>query len=158
MRDARSVPVSSSCIVNRPETLALLDEVRATLPAELASARSVLQEADAVVAAAREEAARTVAGAAEERARLLAEAVEQTEVVRAAREAADRLLAEARDRAGQLRRDADEYVDGRLARLEVVLARTSAAVQKGRATLRGRLESDDLRGDEPDEPDRPAAT
>ena len=38
VESARSMPMSASCIVNRGEMLALLDEVRALLPEELAHA------------------------------------------------------------------------------------------------------------------------
>ncbi|MGW1144785.1 cell division initiation protein, partial [Streptomyces sp. NPDC002454] len=51
--NARSMPMSASCVVNRAELLALLDEVRAALPGSLAQARELLGDREGMVAEAR---------------------------------------------------------------------------------------------------------
>jgi hypothetical protein len=43
-----------------------------------------------------------------------------------------------------MRRETDDYVDGKLANFEVALHRTLDAVQKGRDKIRGRHAYDDL--------------
>ena len=43
---ARSMPMSASCVVNRAELLAMLEEVRAALPDSLAQAQAVLGAVD----------------------------------------------------------------------------------------------------------------
>lgn len=138
---ARSMPMSASCVVNRSELLAALDELRELIPAEMKQAEFVLRDRDEVVEEGRREAERLVASAREERLRLIAKA----DVMQEATREADRLLTEAREQSEQMRAEVDTYVDTKLANFEVVLSRTIAAVEKGRDKLRGRHPMDDLR-------------
>lgn len=138
---ARAMPMSASCVVNRGDVLALLDEVRAALPAELREARYVLRDRDDVIAEGRREAERIVAEAYEERLRILSE----TDIVREAYAERDRLLAEAAAQADAMRREVDDYVDAKLANFEVVLTKTLNAVERGREKLRGRVSDDAFR-------------
>ncbi|GAA2099109.1 hypothetical protein GCM10009801_70450 [Streptomyces albiaxialis] len=130
---ARSMPMSASCVVNRAELLAMLDEVRGALPGSLAQAREVLGDRDMVVAEARQEAQRIIDSAQAERGSL----VSGTEVARRAQDEADRILAEARQEAAEIREQADDYVDSKLANFEVVLSKTIGSVDRGREKLLG---------------------
>jgi hypothetical protein len=49
-------------------------------------------------------------------------------------------MEDARLRAREIRMEAEDYVDAKLASFEVVLQKTLAAVVKGRESLQGRLE------------------
>jgi hypothetical protein len=131
---ARAMPMSASCVVNRGELLALLDELRTMLPAEFRQAQYVIRDRDEVIEEGRREAARIVAAAAEERRRL----VEGTDVVREAYAERDQLLADAANTAEAMRREVDDYVDTKLANFEVVLTKTLGAVERGRDKLRAR--------------------
>ena len=144
---ARAMPMSASCIVNRTEILAALDELRDLLPGQLAEAEVVLQTKDDVVDEGRVEAQRIIEEAKRERARLVA----RTEVVQEATREAERIVTEAEEEATKMRDDVDDYVDTKLANFEVVLGKTLAAVERGREKLRGRHPLDALRGAEPDE-------
>ena len=135
---ARAMPMSASCIVNRGELLAMLDQLRHLLPRELREAAAVLADRDAVVQQGREAADRIVAEAERERARLVAE----TEVAATARREADQLVAGSAAEAERMRREVDEYVDAKLAHFEVMLQKTMNAVVHGRDKLRKQL--DDL--------------
>ena len=128
---ARAMPMSSSCVVNRSEVLGLLDEARALLPEELVEARQVLVDRAAVAAQGQAEAERLVARAQVEADRLL----EQTAVWRRAQAEADRLLEQASDQSEHMRRETDDYVDGKLAGFEVLLSQTLAVVERGRSRL-----------------------
>lgn len=128
---ARAMPMSSSCVVNRSEVLGLLDEARALLPEELAQARQVLVDRAAIAAQGQAEAERLVARAQVEADRLL----EATAVWRRAQGEADRLLEQATDQSERMRRETDDYVDGKLAGFEVVLGQTLAQVERGRSRL-----------------------
>jgi cell division septum initiation protein DivIVA len=141
---ARSMPMSASCVVNRGEVLALVDEAADALPGALASAQALLGDREGVVEEGRQEAEALVASAREERARLLA----QSEVVAHARAEADRLLADAREQAAAMRLEVEDYVDGKLATFEVVLSKTLEAVERGRDKLSGRNELEALSEDE----------
>ena len=61
--------------------------------------------------------------------------VERTEVVREARRAAEPIVEHGDRQAAQIRHEAEDYVDRKLAAFEVVLDRTMQQVQKGRERL-----------------------
>jgi cell division septum initiation protein DivIVA len=138
--NARAMPMSASCVVNRAEVLTALDEIRALLPAQIADAQRVIDEKSSVVAEGEAEAQRIIEAAKTERARLIA----RTEVMRDAQREADQVLAGARADAERMRVEIDDYVDGKLANFEVVLHKTLQAVEKGRAKISGRHELDSL--------------
>ncbi|MEU6813798.1 ATP synthase F0 subunit B [Streptomyces sp. NPDC046860] len=130
---ARSMPMSASCVVNRAELLALLEEVRQALPGSLEQAQELIGDRDQMVQQARHEAERIIETARAERGSLIA----GTEVARHSQAEADRILAEARAEAEQVRAEADDYVDSKLANFEVVLTKTLGSVGRGREKLLG---------------------
>ncbi|USQ83698.1 ATP synthase F0 subunit B [Streptomyces phaeoluteigriseus] len=130
---ARSMPMSASCVVNRAELLALLEEVRAALPDSLAQARELIGGREQMVEQARQEADRIISTAHAERGSLISD----TEIARRAQAEADRILAEARKEAEDIRAEADDYVDSKLANFEVVLTKTLGSVGRGREKLLG---------------------
>ncbi|WP_171170199.1 cell division initiation protein [Streptomyces sp. I05A-00742] len=130
---ARAMPMSASCVINRAELLARLEEVRAALPGSLAQARELIGGREQLVADAREEAERIIESARAHRGSLIS----GTEVARESREEAERILAEARREADGIRAEADDYVDSKLANFEVVLTKTRGSVERGREKLLG---------------------
>ncbi|MEV5379989.1 cell division initiation protein [Streptomyces nondiastaticus] len=140
---ARSMPMSASCVINRAELLALLEELRAGLPGALARAQEVVGDREQLVAEAREEAERIIESARAHRGSLISD----TEVARQSQEEADRILAEARRQAEEVRAEADDYVDSKLANFEVVLTKTIGSVDRGREKLLGRAEEGGMQGD-----------
>ena len=136
VENARAMPMSASCVVNRGEVLDHIDDVRRLLPDELTAAERLLQDKRAVVAEGRVEAEEILEAARAERSRMVA----RTEVMREATSEAQQVLEAARADAERMRREIDDYVDGKLANFEVVLHKTTAAVAKGRAKISGRSE------------------
>ncbi|MFE3602759.1 ATP synthase F0 subunit B [Streptomyces sp. NPDC059142] len=132
--NARSMPMSASCVVNRAELLALLEEVREALPDSLAQAQELLGGQEQLAEQARQEAERIIEGAHAQRSTLISD----TAVARRSQEEADRILAEARREAEEIRAEADDYVDSKLANFEVVLTKTIGSVDRGREKLLGR--------------------
>jgi cell division septum initiation protein DivIVA len=130
---ARSMPMSASCVVNRAELLAMLEEVRVALPGSLAQAQELIGGRETMVQQAREEADRIVESAHAERASLIS----GTEIAHQAQQEAERILAEARAEAEEVRAEADDYVDSKLANFEVVLTKTLGSVGRGREKLLG---------------------
>ncbi|TJZ46196.1 cell division initiation protein [Streptomyces piniterrae] len=131
--NARSMPMSASCVVNRAELLAMLEEVRAALPGSLAQAQELLGGRQQMVEEARAEAERIIESAHAQRGSLISD----TEVARQSQDEADRILAEARREAEEIRAEADDYVDSKLANFEVVLTKTIGSVDRGREKLLG---------------------
>ncbi|MEU1254272.1 cell division initiation protein [Streptomyces chartreusis] len=130
---ARSMPMSASCVVNRAELLSLLEEVRAALPGSLAQAQELIGDREQMVEQARQEADRIIGQAHAERGSLISD----TEVARRSQAEGDRILSEARKEAEDVRAEADDYVDSKLANFEVVLTKTLGSVGRGREKLLG---------------------
>jgi cell division septum initiation protein DivIVA len=117
---ARAMPMSTSCVVNRGELLALLADLRGAIPSQVDDAQRVLDEAY------------------EERSRLLSSTPASQEAVADA----ERIRRHAEEEAQAIRAEVDDYVDAKLANFEVVLTRTMTAVQRGRDRLRGQQQPD----------------
>lgn len=135
---ARAVPMSSSVLVSRAEMLDLVDQARQSLPTQLQRADEVLAEADEARAAARRDADRIV----EDAHHRAAELVDREVVVEQARDRARQIVEDAQAQAAELRRDADDYCDRRLADFEIDLGRVLGQVQAGRAKLAQRLDGE----------------
>ncbi|WP_053707881.1 ATP synthase F0 subunit B [Streptomyces sp. NRRL B-3648] len=130
---ARSMPMSASCVVNRAELLAMLEELRQALPGSLAQAQELIGGREQMVEQARLEAERIIENAHAERGSLISD----TEIARRSQAEADRILSEARQEAEEIRAEADDYVDSKLANFEVVLTKTLGSVGRGREKLLG---------------------
>ncbi|MFQ3557459.1 ATP synthase F0 subunit B [Streptomyces gramineus] len=130
---ARAMPMSASCVVNRADLLAMLEELRQALPGSLAQAQELIGGREQMVEQARLEAERIIETAHAERGSLISD----TEVARRSQAEADRILGEARREAEEVRADADDYVDSKLANFEVVLTKTLGSVGRGREKLLG---------------------
>ena len=147
IESARAMPMSASCIVNRSQLLAMLDDASDLIPAEMQRAESLL-ERDEVVETGRREAAEVIAAAHVEQQRLVTE----TEVHQAAVAESERVRSEAELEAKQIRQEVDDYVDTKLANFEIVLNKTLAAVLRGREKLQGRHEMEQLSEFKDEEP------
>jgi regulator of protease activity HflC (stomatin/prohibitin superfamily) len=147
VENARAMPMSASCIVNRNEMLEAVEELRKALPEELRKARSLLRDRASVIEEGKAEVGVILAEAESERARL----VSRTEVVKEATREAERLVAAANSESDRMRREVDDYVDGKLANFEIVLNRTLHAVEHGRNKINGRHELESLQDVDEDE-------
>jgi len=133
VEEAKSVPLSSSAVINRDEFLELLAQLKEEVPDEIRQARWMARDRDELLARARKEAERILAEAREQRDRLLS----RTEIVHAAQRQGERIVDEARERAAKIRAEAEDYIDQKLAAFEILLNKTLATVAKGREQLRG---------------------
>jgi cell division septum initiation protein DivIVA len=161
---ARTLPMSSSCVVPRERTLDLLDALREVLPPEMIEARKLVAErdrvlteadalaertrrestaeAEAMVKAARIEAHQLLEGAREEQAQLVAAStIHQVASEQAAaltertRIQTDQLRADADEYAARLSADAHSYAEKTLSDLVANLTRLAATAENGRAAL-----------------------
>ena len=140
IEEARGVPLSASCVVHRGEMLELLDDARSALPTDFASAQKVISARDAIIEEGRLSAEHMIFIAREDVARM----VEQTSIVQIARDEARKILDDAREHAAREKETVEEYIDGRLATLEVILNKTQDAVSRGRERLAGAGDKDAL--------------
>ncbi|WP_353947225.1 ATP synthase F0 subunit B [Streptomyces sp. HUAS MG91] len=149
--NARSMPMSASCVVNRADLLSMLEEVRQALPGSLAQAQELIGGREQMVEQARAEAERIIETAHAERGTLISD----TEIARRSQNEADRILTEARQEAEEVRAEADDYVDSKLANFEVVLTKTLGSVGRGREKLLGTGPGVDEQGyEDEDAPER----
>src|SRR3989441_7091766 len=111
VQEAKSMPLSSSALVNREEILEMIEAALSELPEEIKQARWVVKDREELLAKARKDGESIVAKARQERAHLIS----QQEVVLAAQEESERILSEAREQARQIRLEAEDYVDAKLA-------------------------------------------
>jgi hypothetical protein len=147
VRDAKSMPLSSSVLVNKDEVLAMVQGMQESLPEEIKQARWIVKDREELLAKARVEGERVIELAREEQRRLaLKEAV-----AKRAQEEAETIVTEAGDKAEQMRHEAEDYVDAKLAQFEISLrkiledaqattrgvAKTLDQVEVGRERLRG---------------------
>jgi F0F1-type ATP synthase membrane subunit b/b' len=133
VQKAKAVPLTEQVRLDRDDIVALLDEMRATLPDEVRQARWLVRERQETLAEATREADRLVAEAREQAARASA----QSEIVRLAEREADAMIADARRRANSLLSEVEEWADATLALLEVNLHNFLAAIRRGRERLHG---------------------
>lgn len=117
---AKAVPMSASCMVNRAEMLNLIDQAAQALQMDVGEAQRVTATSLETLERAQVEAAQIIA-AAEDKAEFLAG---QTPVMEIARRKASQLEAKALNDTEALRREADAYVDARIASFEASLAKT----------------------------------
>ena len=140
VEEARGVPLSASCVVHRAEMLEILDDAREALPTDFESARKIIDTRDAIIEEARVSAEQLISIARED----VAQMVEQSSIVQIARDAARKILDDARETANLEKQEVEEYIDGRLATLEVILSKTMDAVSRGRDRLAGANDKDVL--------------
>jgi hypothetical protein len=119
IREAKSMPLSSSVLVSREEVLEMITEMQGSLPEEIKQARWIVRDREELLAKARADGETIIERAQEEQARMAG----HEEVAQRAELEAERLLSEAEDQAVGIRREAEDYVDAKLAQFENSLRR-----------------------------------
>lgn len=135
IEDAKSVPLSASCVVNRAQVLDLIVEIRQLLPESVMRADELLADREAVVQDGRREADRILERARSEADRMISE----HEVYLAAVAEADALRHDTSTDAARMRQETDDYIDGKLATFEITLHKTLQTVDRGRERLRAQM-------------------
>lgn len=147
VRDAKSMPLSSSALLNRDEVLELITQMKDSLPDEIKQARWIVKDREELLAKARRDTEAMVEAAREEQLRMASHEA----VVQRAQEEAQRIVQEASEDGRRLRLESEDYVDAKLAQLENALqkiledmigsndalSRTIDQVVAGREKLRG---------------------
>ena len=135
IEDAKAMPLSASCLVNRAQVLDLIAEIRQLLPEAVHRADELLADREAVVQDGRREADRILERARADADRL----VSQHEVYLAAVAAAQDLQDETVADTARKRHETDDYIDAKLATFEITLQKTLQAVERGRDRLRSQM-------------------
>ncbi len=138
VEDAKSMPLSASCVINRSQVLDLIEEIRQLLPDSVQRADELLADREAVVQDGRREADRIL-----ERARTEADKmVSEHEVYLAAVAEAEALRGETVVETSRMRQETDDYIDAKLASFEITLQKTLQTVDRGRERIRSQMYED----------------
>jgi cell division septum initiation protein DivIVA len=135
VEDAKSVPLSASCVLNRAQVLDLIEEIRQLLPESVMRADELLADREAVVQDGRREADRILERARGEADRMISE----HEVYLAAVSEADALRHDSLQETARMRQETDDYIDSKLATFEITLHKTLQTVDRGRERLRSQM-------------------
>lgn len=130
------LPFTRRRLVDDEECLAIVEQIRLSLPQEIRQARRVNTEREALLDEAQARAAQIVR-AAETDAR---ERIQEHHIARRAEERAQEIVAQADRRAAQMRREADEYAYNVLFDLDHRLEALLGTVRAGIADLDTRQE------------------
>jgi cell division septum initiation protein DivIVA len=133
VEEARSVPLSASCVIHRGEMLKLLEGIKASFPNDFAKAITIMRQQAEILEEANLQADSIIGQARDEVSRL----VEQTAIVTAAKKESQRILAEATAEGKRDQEEIEAYIDSRLANLEVILNKTLDVISRGRDKLAG---------------------
>jgi len=131
----RSVPLTSSKLVDPEKVYEIIDEIRAQFPDEIKQARWIVKERQEMLEEAEKEANRILEDA-RDRARSIAS---EQEIVKLAEQQAAGIMDDARAKEREIRLGAEDYADEMLANLEVNLGKLLTAVQRGRDRLQGKV-------------------
>ena len=125
--EGRHLPFSKFTVIDEERALAILDQMRISVPEEIVKATTVLQERNRILEKANEDAARILQDSRNKGIELL----DQDTSVQAAQARAREILERARQDADQVMNDADKYVVDSLRDLERRLTRMVGEVRNG---------------------------
>lgn len=128
------VPLTSRTLVDEPEILDIIDQIRLSIPEEIKAAKRLTEERDEVLSAARVEAERIM----QEADTQAAERVGEHHLVRSAEARAADIQDRALEQAAQIRREADAYAHRVLLKLREQIAQVSGTVDRGLGELEAR--------------------
>lgn len=147
--NGQRIPLVNQVILKESELLAILEEMRTFIPAELEQAQRIIQDKEHVLAQAQADATAIISRAHEEAERTLSQdnllrlsQERAQEMMRRATEQAQLIVRRAEEHTTQLRREADGYATETLRNLrdhltdiETDLSRTILSIEKGLETL-----------------------
>lgn len=132
LQDASKVPMNRGRVmVDRPDALALIGELRGSLPKELEEARAIYREHESITSSAREEAERVVENARQRSQEL----VEESEPYRRANRRAEENLDTAEKYSEEVSRGSEAYRAQVMAKLERWFGESLESVAESRKGL-----------------------
>ncbi|MEA3396839.1 MAG: hypothetical protein U9R05_05200 [Chloroflexota bacterium] len=127
LEESPKIPLSGSRVINEEEIRAQLARLRETVPKDIARARDIVKQQDALLAQAQQSAAQIIEDAEQEVQRLVGE----HRLMQEARQQSAITRKRAIQEAVSLREDADEYAFNALSQLQGELARLQRVVDNG---------------------------
>ena len=128
IQEAKALPLSGAVRVEREEFLAMLEQLKATLPGELRAARWMVREREAFIGRTNEK-AKAVLDRAGLRAK---EMISESNIIAEAVEEANVLTRRAEGEARRIRLEAEDLAEDRLEHLEVLFTNLLKQVREAR--------------------------
>jgi len=133
LKQGKKVPLSNGkVIIDASRFLEEIDRLKARMPGDLETARLIIIEKERIVSEACNEAETYVERSRDHAARL----VDDNEITRNAMQMGEEMVTRAEEVAREIRRDADEYADGVLTHMEMVLKKGLEAISQGKDDIR----------------------
>ncbi len=129
---AKGIPFSDNCIVDRHDVLYWINQIRENMPGEINQARWLLEQNRQVVASARQK-AESILRETEQRSAIM---INEHEITLRARELAQMTIDQANQTAWQMRAASTEYARQRLTEVENQLTEILVKVQKNKKELK----------------------
>jgi len=167
--NSKRMPLVNQVILKEADLLAIIEQMRTSVPGEIKQARRIMQEKERILGQAQSEASMILTRAREESERtmardgLLRAAEERSqEIIRRANDQAQAIVRRAESHTDQMQIEADTYASETLRNLrehllnvEMEIERTVMSIEKGLDSLEGRPEEEQEPAPAPDivEPD-----
>lgn len=132
IRQAKGIPFSDNCVVDREDVLYWVNQIRDNLPEEIHQARWLLEQNRQVVASARQK-AESILRETEQRSAIM---INEHEITLRAREMAQMTIEQANQAAWQMRVASTDYARQRLTEVENQLTEILVKVQKNKKELK----------------------
>ena len=142
VNEAWGVPLGNDkCIIEREKAIEIINEIKDSLPNELAEAKRLVAARDEFIGNAKRE-AEAMRKSAEEKARAM---VEEQEVMRTARARSTEMINTAEARAKELRRLASGFVDDMMRQAEESLQTSMNEIQRVHTSFRSQSSNEERR-------------
>ena len=133
IQDAKSLPLGADrCILEREKALDMLDEIIASMPADLKQARTIVESRNELISQARREAEGIIRQAKEDAKALVAKEPIYQEAKRQCQE----MVLQTQVRMAELRKVSNEYMDDALRRTEEAIAQSLSEVRDTRGKFK----------------------
>ena len=126
IEQAKSVPFSDNCLVDRADALYWIKQIRASFPSEVKQAKWIVEQDRQVVASARQK-AESILRESEQRQAIM---VDEHQITLLAKEQGDQILAEANQQSEQIYARSIDYARKRLKEVENELTDMLVRIQK----------------------------
>ena len=133
IQDAKGLPLGADrCILEREKALDMLDEIIASMPADLKQARTIVESRNELISQARREAEGIIRQAKEDAKVLVAKEAIYQEAKRQCQE----MVLQTQVRMAELRKVSNEYMDDALRRTEEAIAQSLSEVRDTRVKFK----------------------
>lgn len=139
IKGSKKVPLSNGKVmIESHRFLDRVDRLRAILPEELETARLIMSEKERIVKEACAQADEYLEQSKDHVARM----VDDNEITRNAMQMGEEIVVKAEEMAREIRRDVNEYADGVLSHMEIVLKKGLEAISQGKQEIRDSQEEE----------------